>query len=207
MATRTMEKRGGRTRSRESHVLPAALLGVAGLMRILDSIWAFRFHGTLNANLGNAIYGTSLRSYGWLWLIVGIFAIIASFGVLLHLPFSRYVGMLAGAVLALSAVGWLPYFPIWSLVYIGLGVFSIYALSQLGRREQVSAGGQDYGGGGGRGQDYGGGRNQEYASGGGGRDQHYASGGRDQEYASGGRDQEYASGGREGRGNPGSVNT
>jgi hypothetical protein len=128
-------------------IFSAVVLGVAGIMRILDSIWAFRYHGTLPQNLENAIYGTSLRTYAWIWLIVGIVLILAALAVVSRSQIARWVGILAGAVMAITAVGWLPYYPIWSVVYIALGVAVIYGLAAYGGRESVTGGGgSTYGG-------------------------------------------------------------
>jgi len=119
-------------------VFSAVVLGVAGIMRILDSIWAFRYHGALNANLQNAIYGSSLKTYGWIWLIVGIVLILAALAVVSRNQIARWIGIFAGAVMAVTALGWLPYYPIWSLVYIGMAVAVIWGLSAYGGRESYA---------------------------------------------------------------------
>jgi hypothetical protein len=119
-------------------VFAAIALGVAGIMRIFDAIWAFRYHGAVPENLQNALFGTSLKNYGWLWLIVGIVLILCAFGVLTRSQFSRWIGIFAGAVAAISAIWWMPYYPIWSLTYIALGVLVIYGLAAYGSREPVT---------------------------------------------------------------------
>ncbi len=120
-------------------IFAAVALGVAGIMRIFDGIWAFRYHGAVPENLQNALFGTSLKNYGWLWLIVGIILILCAVGVLARSQVSRWIGIFAGAVAAVSAIWWMPYYPIWSLAYIGLGVFVIYALAVYGSREPVTS--------------------------------------------------------------------
>jgi hypothetical protein len=119
-------------------IFSAVVLGVAGIMRILDSIWAFRYHGTLPQNLENAIYGTSLKTYGWIWLIVGILLILAAFAVVTGSQIARWVGIVAGAVAAITAIGWLPYYTGWSIVYMAAGVLVIYGLAVYGGKQSVS---------------------------------------------------------------------
>jgi hypothetical protein len=48
-------------------VFAAVVLGVAGIMRIFDAVWAFRFHGALSAGLEGAIFGhrPTARSAWW----------------------------------------------------------------------------------------------------------------------------------------------
>ena len=114
-----------------------SMLGLAGIMRIFDSIWAFNFHGTLPENFEGAIFGHSLKTYGWVYLIVGIVLLAISVGVMVGSQFSRWTGIVGASILAISAVWWLPYYPVWSLVYIGIGVLVVYALVAHGSREEV----------------------------------------------------------------------
>ena len=119
-------------------VFAAVVLGVAGIMRIFDGIWAFRYKGALPDHLQNSLLGTNLKNYGWLWLIIGILLILCALGVMQRSQISRWIGVVAGAVIAVSAVWWMPYYPIWSMVYIGIGVLVIYALVMEGGRESVT---------------------------------------------------------------------
>jgi hypothetical protein len=119
-------------------VFAAVVLAVAGIMRVFDGIWAFRYKGELPDHLQNALLGSTLKNYGWLWLFVGILLILCAFGVLARSQISRWIGVFAGAVIAISAIWWMPYYPIWSLAYIGIGVLVIYALVMEGGRESVT---------------------------------------------------------------------
>jgi sulfite exporter TauE/SafE len=110
----------------------AVVLIIAGISRIFDAIWAFRYNGALVDDLHQAILGDSLTVYGWLWLIVGIILIAAGLLLLagggVATEVSRWVGIAAAALGAITAVFWLPYYPVWSLIYIGLGVGIVYGL-------------------------------------------------------------------------------
>jgi hypothetical protein len=112
---------------------------VAGVMRIFDSIWAFRYHGVLPSNLEAAIFGHTLKTYAWVYLAVGIILILAGFGVMVLSQVSRWIGIFAAAILGISAIWWMPYYPIWSLTYIGICFFVLYALAAYGQREEVAA--------------------------------------------------------------------
>jgi hypothetical protein len=112
---------------------------VAGVMRIFDSIWAFRYHGVLPSNLEAAIFGHTLKTYAWVYLAVGIILILAGFGVMIQSQVSRWIGIFAAAILGISAIWWMPYYPIWSLTYIGICFFVIYALAAYGQPEEAAA--------------------------------------------------------------------
>ena len=49
--------------------------------------------------------------------------------------FARWIGLFAAGIGAVSAIAWIPYYPVWSVVYIGMGVLVIYALAVHGGRE------------------------------------------------------------------------
>jgi hypothetical protein len=111
------------------------ILGLAGLMRIVDSIWAFRYKGALPAGLADGVFGDNIKNYAWVWLIVGIVLILSSFALLAGSQFARWVGFIAATIMAISAVTWLPYYPVWSLVYIVIAVVVFHALSKYGGRQ------------------------------------------------------------------------
>ena len=111
------------------------ILGLAGLMRLVDSYWAFIYNGALPNALQDGTLGSSLHNYGWAWLIVGVLLIVSSFLVLVRSQFARWVGMIGAAISALSAMAWMPYYPEWSLVYVGMALLVLYALAAHGGRE------------------------------------------------------------------------
>jgi hypothetical protein len=115
-------------------IFSAVVLIVVGIMRIFDAIWAFRYNGTTVNNLHDAFFGHSLTTYGWIWLIVGIVLIVAGFVVLSPTPsitvdIARWIGIIAAAIAAITAVTWMPYYPVWAFIYIALAVVVIYGLA------------------------------------------------------------------------------
>jgi len=114
------------------------VLGLAGLMRIIDAIWAFRYNGQIPDNLQDGVLGDSLTGYGWTWLIVGIILVVSSFLILSRSQIARWVGYIAAVILGLSAMTWMPYYPVWSLTYVGIAVLTFYALARYGGRELLA---------------------------------------------------------------------
>ncbi len=115
----------------------ATILGIAGVMRIMDAFWAFHYHGALPENLKDGTFGSNLKDYGWVWLGVGVLLILSSFMVMVRSQFARWIGFLAAAVGAITAITWMPYYPIWSFLYVGLAVLVFYALAAHGGRQRV----------------------------------------------------------------------
>src|SRR4029453_16862350 len=48
---------------------------------------------------------------------------------------SRWIGYLGAVVQGVSATFWLPYYPVWALIYIAIAVMVFYALARYGGRE------------------------------------------------------------------------
>jgi hypothetical protein len=108
-------------------------------MRFFDALWAFSYHGVLPENLEGAVFGHSLKTYGWIDLIVAVILFGASVGVVMGSQFSRWIGIIAGAILAVSSIWMMPYYPIWALTYVAIGILVVYGLATYGSRESVEA--------------------------------------------------------------------
>jgi hypothetical protein len=122
----------------------AVVLIVVGILRIFDAIWAFEYNGTVVDNLHGALFGHSLTTYGVVWLIVGIILIFAGFLVMnpgsLSAEISRWVGIVASAIAAITAITWMPYYPVWSIIYVAIAVIVIYGLAAHFDEEAVTQG-------------------------------------------------------------------
>jgi hypothetical protein len=112
----------------------AVVLVLAGIMRVIDAIWAFGYHGAIPDGLQGALLGHSLATYGWVWLITGVILIAA--GILVLGPsdrpsaeVSRWIGIIAAGLDAIAAIFVMPYYPVWSLIYIAIAILVIYGLS------------------------------------------------------------------------------
>jgi len=116
-------------------VFAGIVLMVAGTMRFFDAIWAWTYNGPLPSNLQDALLGRSLTTYGWVWLFISIILFGSGLAVMVRSQFARWIGIIAGAIGAVSAIWWIPYYPVWSLVYILVGMLVIYALAAHGGRE------------------------------------------------------------------------
>ena len=110
------------------------VLGLAGIMRIFDGIWALSYDGAIPEGLQDAVLGSDLDTYGWLWIAAGVLLILVSFGVIARSQLARWIGYLGAVVLGVSATFWLPYYPVWSLIYIAIAVMVFYALARYGGR-------------------------------------------------------------------------
>ena len=119
-------------------IFAAVVLGLAGVMRIVDAIWAFSYHGALPDGLQGAVLGHSLSTYGWIYIIEAIVLIAAAAGVIAGSQVGRWTGIIAGALSCITAIFLMPYFPVWSFTYIILGGLVIYALATYGGEPAIA---------------------------------------------------------------------
>ena len=104
-------------------------------MRIMDAFWAFFYNGALPENLKDGLLGSNVTNYAWLWLVVGAILLVSSFLILTRSQFGRWVGFAAATIGAVSAMAWMPYYPVWSLTYVLIAILVFYALARYGGRE------------------------------------------------------------------------
>src|SRR5947209_20390147 len=109
-------------------IFAGTVLGIAGIMRLFDAIWAWTYSGTVANDLHGALFGHSLTTYGWVYFVIAVVLLASSFGVLSGSQFARWIGIAAGSILTVTSIFWMPYYPIWSFTYIAIGMLVIYAL-------------------------------------------------------------------------------
>ena len=116
-------------------IFAGILLMLAGIMRFFDAIWAWSYSGAVPSNLQSALLGHSLTTYGWVWLFIAIILFGSGLAVMMRSQFARWIGIFAAAIGTVSAIWWMPYYPVWSLTYIFMGILVIYGLAAHGQRE------------------------------------------------------------------------
>jgi hypothetical protein len=98
---------------------------IAGLVGIIDDNFYVR--------TGNYIFKFSTTSWGWIHLITGIIVLLAGFGLFTGAVWARIVGVIMALWTALIAFAWLPYYPIWAIIFVAVAFTVIWALTAHGR--------------------------------------------------------------------------
>jgi hypothetical protein len=128
-------------------VLAAVVMLLAGIARVLDGVWAFHYNRAVPDNLQGALFGNSLSTYAWMWIAVGGLLIFVGLGYLgigwlAGTQFGRWIGIVAAGLGGLTAMTWIAYYPVWTVVYVGVAGLVIYALvvhPHPGARPKASA--------------------------------------------------------------------
>jgi hypothetical protein len=112
----------------------ASLLVVAGIFKILDAIWAFKYDGEISENLQTVLFDSDLAAWGWIWLLLGILLIVAGFAVVKGMEWARWFGVVVLAIVAITNYSWIVFRPFWTLVMEGIYGAAIYGLLVYGGR-------------------------------------------------------------------------
>lgn len=81
----------------------------------------------------NYIFKFDVTTWGWVHLIIGLLVLLAGFGLFSGQVWARTVGVIIAVFMGLASFAWLPYYPVWAIVYIVASVAIIWALTAHGR--------------------------------------------------------------------------
>ena len=103
--------------------------------------------GTMNtiegiAAIGNAnffVHGThyvfaSLKTWGWITLILGICQLLVGFGIFARNQFARWTGVFILGLGSIAQLLMIPAYPFWSLALFSIDILAIYGLVAYGDR-------------------------------------------------------------------------
>jgi hypothetical protein len=119
---------GGRAVPLPGHrwiVFAGVILIIAGVMNVLDALWAFDHD---NTRVDTLLYSSSLTGWGWFYFIVGIGLIVVGVSIFRGAVWAIWAGILAAAFAAVANMLWVFSYPVESLVLMGLNFLVIYAL-------------------------------------------------------------------------------
>ena len=79
------------------------------------------------------LFEFSTTSWGWTHLILGIVVLLAGISVFGGAVWARTVGVILAVISGLVAFAWLPYYPVWAILFVAMSVLTIWALTVHGR--------------------------------------------------------------------------
>jgi hypothetical protein len=106
-------------------VLMGAWWVIAGLVAIVDDEfylvsqeWIFKF---------------STTTWGWIHLGLGAVILLSGFGLFTANVWARTAGVILAVFAGLAAFAWMPWYPVWAIIFIAVSVAIIWALTVHGR--------------------------------------------------------------------------
>jgi hypothetical protein len=112
----------------------AALLVLAGVFKIFDALWAFKYDDDISEEVQTILFENDPALWGWLWLAIGIAMIAAGFAVVQGSELGRWFGIVAAGLAAIIAYPWIWIQPILTILNVSLCVIVVYALAAYGGR-------------------------------------------------------------------------
>jgi hypothetical protein len=110
----------------------------AGIMMILNGIWWIiaGISAIANENLfvltEDYIFKFDITTWGWIHLLVGILVVFAGFALFSGQVWARTVGVIVAVLAGLVAFSWIPYYPIWGILFVAISVAVIWSLTAHG---------------------------------------------------------------------------
>jgi hypothetical protein len=105
----------------------AVMLGLAGVWNFIDGILAI---SSSNIYTDNAHYVfSSLHTWGWIVLILGILQAVAAFGLLNGSEWARWFGIIVAGINAIGQLAFMDAYPFWALAMFSVDILIIYALT------------------------------------------------------------------------------
>jgi len=117
----------------------AGLTALAGILMVLLGGWWMiaRFVALVNSDFyvvtQEWIFQFSSTSWGWTHLILGFVVLLAGVGLFSGAVWARTVGVILAVASGLVAFAWLPYYPVWGILFVTMSVLTIWALTVHGR--------------------------------------------------------------------------
>jgi uncharacterized membrane protein HdeD (DUF308 family) len=121
MATTT-----GRGRGRGWRLFAAILLIIAGVMEILNGLWALDAQDT---TIDAVFWDDNIEAWGWFYLVVGIILLVTGIAILRRAYWATNVGIAIGCLGAIVNIFWIFQYPLASILLITLNLLVVYGLS------------------------------------------------------------------------------
>jgi hypothetical protein len=115
--------------------LAGTLMIISGAVGFLSGL-AMVIKGGFFVYHANYAYHWTVHGWGWTELIIGAVVLAAGVCVLLGMLWARILGVIIATLSAVASFLILPYYPIWSIIAIGVDAFIIWALVTSGGRRQ-----------------------------------------------------------------------
>jgi len=117
-------------------IFAAIMLSIAGVLNIIWGIAAISESHFMTVG-GTTFVFSSLKTWGWITLILGVVEILAAMSLFSGGGFGRWFGIFAAALVAIDALLDVRVLPFWSLCVFALSVIVVY---QLAKAPEVSSG-------------------------------------------------------------------
>ena len=138
----TCEAKGGAVVSNEDRVtgwwiFAAILLAIAGTLNIIWGIVGIGESQFFTATGAHYVF-SSLKTWGWITLILGVLQVLAAFSLFAGGSYGRWFGILAAGLVAIASLLDIRVLPFWSICVFAIDLLVVYALAVYGGRRELT---------------------------------------------------------------------
>jgi hypothetical protein len=115
-------------------VFAASMLTLVGVFHVIAGLVAI-FDDEFFVAVRNYTFHLDVTAWGWIHLILGVVMLAVAFGLFGRRTWAGVTAIMLAMLSAVANFFFIPYYPIWSLVVIGLDIWVIWALTRPGAIE------------------------------------------------------------------------
>jgi len=112
----------------------AALLLIIGVFEIIAGISAIA-KDSIFVKAPNYVFSLDTSAYGWIHLILGVLIFLTGLGLMRRATWAGVVAIVLAMLSAIANFFWIPYYPWWAIIEIGLAIWVIWAITRPGAIE------------------------------------------------------------------------
>jgi hypothetical protein len=112
----------------------ASMLFVIGSFQVLAGLAAI-INDEFFVKTKHYAFNLDVTAWGWIHLILGILLVFAGWGIFTGKTWAGIAGITLAVLSAVANFFFIPYYPFWSILVIGLDVWVIWALTRPGAAE------------------------------------------------------------------------
>jgi len=109
----------------------ATMMVLIGVFQILAGLVAI-FNDEFYVVARNYTFDLDVSAWGWIHIIIGLLMLGVAFGLYTRALWAVIGGLAIAMLSAVSNFFFIPYYPIWALLLIGIDVWIIWALTRPG---------------------------------------------------------------------------
>ena len=110
----------------------------AAIMMLVTGIWwliaglVAVFEDTFFVVTEDYIFKFDATVWGWIHIGLAVLVMAAAYGLFVAATWARVVGVIMAVLSGLLAFAWIPYYPVWGILFVVASVFVVWALTVHG---------------------------------------------------------------------------
>ena len=109
----------------------AALLLIIGVFEMISGISAIATN-TIFVKTQDYVFNLDTTAWGWIHLILGVLLFLTGLGLMRRATWAGVVAIVLAMLSAIANFFWIPYYPWWAIIEIGLAIWVIWAITRPG---------------------------------------------------------------------------